>query len=56
VDTHVIPDGKHLLLLREPHVRNLAAAMAQTLEQLHPKNGNPRQAEKQAGPQEVAAR
>jgi surfactin family lipopeptide synthetase A len=56
VETHVIPDGKHLLLLREPHVRNLAVAMAQTLEQLRSKNGDLRQAEKQAGPEEVAAR
>jgi thioesterase domain-containing protein/acyl carrier protein len=56
VDTHIIPDGKHLLLLREPHVRNLAVAMARTLEQLRSKNGDLRQTEQQAGPEEVAAR
>jgi amino acid adenylation domain-containing protein len=55
VDTHVIADGKHLLLLREPYVRNLAAAMAQALEHVHSKNGSSPHAEKQAGPPEVAA-
>jgi amino acid adenylation domain-containing protein len=49
VDTHVIPEGKHLLLLREPHVSNLADALAQTLERLLSKNGNRPEAEKQAG-------
>jgi amino acid adenylation domain-containing protein len=52
VETHIIPDGKHLLLLREPYVRNLAAAMAQTLDHLHSRNGASPHAEKQAGPAE----
>ena len=57
VETHVIPHGKHLLLLREPYVRNLASAMAQTLEQLHSRNGSSPQVEKQTGPaEEVATR
>jgi hypothetical protein len=44
-----------LLLLREPYVRNLAAAMAQALERVHSKNGSSPHAEKQAAPPEVAA-
>ncbi len=55
VETHVIPDGKHLLLLREPYVRNLAAAMSQALERVHSKNGGSPHAENPAGPAEVAA-
>ena len=55
VETHVIPDGKHLLLLREPYVRNLAAAMSQALERAHSKNGGSPHAENPAGPAEVAA-
>jgi amino acid adenylation domain-containing protein len=55
VETHVIPNGRHLLLLREPYVRNLAAALAQTLERLHSNNGDTPEVEKQAGPAEVAA-
>jgi amino acid adenylation domain-containing protein len=55
VDTHVIPNGKHLLLLREPYVRNLATALAQTLERRHSKTGGTPEAEKQTGTAEVAA-
>jgi amino acid adenylation domain-containing protein len=55
VETHVIRHGKHQLLLREPHVRNLAAAMSLTLESIQSKNGTPLEPEKQAGAAEVAA-
>ena len=51
----MIPNGKHLLLLREPYVRNLAAALSQTLERLHSKNGGSPEAGKQTGTTEVAA-
>ena len=36
VTTELVPHGKHLLLLREPYVRELAAALSKTLEQIHP--------------------
>ena len=36
VETEVIPRGRHRLLLREPYVRELAAALSRTLKQLHP--------------------
>jgi thioesterase domain-containing protein len=55
VEAHVIPHGKHLLLLREPHVRNLAAALSRTLERLHLKNDATPKAEKQTGPVEEVA-
>jgi thioesterase domain-containing protein/acyl carrier protein len=55
VDAQVIPSGKHLLLLREPYVCNLAAALSQTLKRLHDKNGRMPQIEEQVGPAEVAA-
>ena len=51
VDTYVIPDGRHLLLLREPYVRNLASAMARTLKRLNV--ARPRLREEQADPAEV---
>jgi amino acid adenylation domain-containing protein len=35
VETEVIPRGRHRLLLREPYVRELAAALSRTLELLH---------------------
>lgn len=35
VETQIIPHGRHRLLLREPYVRELAAALSRTLEQLH---------------------
>lgn len=35
VDIEVVPHGKHLLLLREPYVRELAVAMAKTLHRIH---------------------
>jgi hypothetical protein len=44
-----------LLLLREPYVCNLAAALSQTLKRLHDKNGRMPQIEEQVGPAEVAA-
>jgi thioesterase domain-containing protein len=34
VDTHVIPHGRHRLLLREPYVQELAAALSRTLDQI----------------------
>jgi len=55
VDTYVIPDGRHLLLLREPHVRNLATALARTLNRLNVPKQRLREAEEPAGPPEVAA-
>ena len=35
VQTVIIPNGRHRLLLREPYVRELAAALSRTLQQLH---------------------
>jgi thioesterase domain-containing protein/acyl carrier protein len=35
VDTEILPNAKHRLLLREPYVRELAAALSQTLRRLH---------------------
>jgi thioesterase domain-containing protein len=54
VDTHVIHNGKHLLLLREPHVRNLAIALSRTLEGLHSKGDGTSTAEKETRSVEVA--
>jgi amino acid adenylation domain-containing protein len=36
VTTELVPHGKHLLLLREPYVRELAAALSKTLRRLRP--------------------
>ena len=55
VETYVIPHGKHLLLLREPHVRNLAAALSLRLERLQMNNGDKPESETQTGSTEVAA-
>jgi len=55
VDTCIIPEGRHLLLLREPHVRKLAAALAKTLNRLQAPRQKPRKTEEPAGPAEVAA-
>jgi len=35
VQTEIIPNGRHRLLLREPYVRELAAALSRSLQQLH---------------------
>jgi amino acid adenylation domain-containing protein len=55
VVTHIIPNGKHRFLLREPYVHYLANTLAQALRELHSKNDMP-EVEKQSGPAEVAAR
>ena len=39
VDTELVPHGKHTLLLREPYVRELAAAFASALMKLRPEPG-----------------
>jgi hypothetical protein len=36
VDLEIIPHGRHRLLLREPYVRELAAALSKVLARLHP--------------------
>jgi hypothetical protein len=36
VTTELVPHGKHLLLLREPYVRELAAALSKTLKRIQP--------------------
>jgi len=36
VTTELVPHGRHLLLLREPYVRELAAALSKTLRRLRP--------------------
>jgi len=36
VTTELVPHGKHLLLLREPYVRELASALSKTLKRLQP--------------------
>ncbi len=54
VDTQVIPDGRHLLLLREPHVQNLAAAMGKTLKRLNVPKPRTHEANETAGSAEAA--
>jgi thioesterase domain-containing protein len=39
VETQIIPHGRHRLLLREPYVRELAAAISKTLRQLRHQPG-----------------
>jgi amino acid adenylation domain-containing protein len=41
VDVATVPHGKHLLLLREPYVRELAAALSNTLNRLRPETQPP---------------
>ncbi|HEX6802729.1 MAG TPA: phosphopantetheine-binding protein, partial [Terriglobales bacterium] len=37
VDVHIIPNGRHRFLLREPYVRELAATLSRALDQLQPR-------------------
>jgi thioesterase domain-containing protein/acyl carrier protein len=39
VDTELVPNGKHNLLLREPYVRQLATALASVLARIRPEPG-----------------
>jgi amino acid adenylation domain-containing protein len=39
VETQIIPHGRHTFLLREPYVRELAAALLRTLQQRQPASG-----------------
>jgi hypothetical protein len=41
VTTELVPHGKHLLLLREPYVRELASALSKTLQRLGPETSGP---------------
>jgi amino acid adenylation domain-containing protein len=41
VEIETIPDGRHRLMLREPHVRQLAAALSKVLSRLHPDTSEP---------------
>jgi amino acid adenylation domain-containing protein len=54
VETHIIPNGKHRFVLREPYVRYLATTLARALQELHSKNGNMPEVQKQRRPVEVA--
>ena len=55
VEIEIIPHGQHTLLLREPYVLELAAALSRTLEQLRPLVPAPEAGEKSGHVEVVGA-
>jgi amino acid adenylation domain-containing protein len=54
VITELVPHGKHLLLLREPYVRELAAALLKTLKRVQPDLGCPGHLDSEPEPADAA--
>jgi amino acid adenylation domain-containing protein len=55
VTTELVPHGKHLLLLREPYVRELAAALSKTLHRIQPDLSRPSHLASEPEPADTAA-
>jgi len=54
VSTELVPHGKHLLLLREPYVRELAAALLKTLKRVQPELACPAHIASETEPADAA--
>jgi amino acid adenylation domain-containing protein len=55
VTTELVPHGKHLLLLREPYVRELAAALLKTLKRVQPDLACPAHLDSEPEPADAAS-